>query len=149
MKPCPERTEDVAFIRSVITHPRVWPWVSEDGQRPEDYQPLISPLVHYLRLGDAGVVSFYARGAVMFEGHVAMLPKVRSDEFVRAAIAWMWENTPAQKLICKIPAPNRHAIWYAMRAGFRVEGRITNAFLKNSALHDLVVLGKDKPCHQQ
>lgn len=144
MKLSPERTEDVDFLVSIFTHPRIWPWVSEDGQRPEDYKPLIHPKVHYLRFADRGVVAFRQMGSVLFEGHVAMLPGVRSDEFLKAAIAWMWSKTPAQKLYCQIAADNRQAIWYAMRGGFLREGRISRAFLRNGKLHDLIVLGVSK-----
>ena len=143
-----ERTEDVDFIRSVITHPRIWPWVSEDGQQPEDYEPLIHPLVHYLRSGDDGVVEFRAMGVAIYQGHVAMLPGVRSDDFARAAVQWMWDNTSAQKLYCQVPARNRHAVAYVRRAGFAPEGRLTDAYLKNGKLHDLIVMGVSK-CQAQ
>lgn len=83
-------------------------------------------------------------GAVLYEGHVAMLPGVRSDDFARAAIEWMWSNTPAQKLYCRIWARNRAAIAYVKRAGFMQEGRMTGAVLKNQQLHDMIVLGISK-----
>lgn len=139
-----ERTEDVEFLRSIFTHPRVWPWVSEDGQRPQDYQPLIHPAVHYLRNGDAGVISFRPLNSVLYECHVAMLPGVRSDAFAQAAASWMWAHTPAQKLIVNVPSCNRAAVAYARRAGFTQEGRITRAFLRNGQLHDIVVMGRSK-----
>lgn len=143
MKQSPERTEDVDFLVSIFTHPRIWPWVSEDGQRPEDYRPIIHPRVHYLRF-DGGVIAFRAVGAVMYESHVAMLPGVRSDDFSRACIQWMWDNTEARKLVANIPARNRAAIAYARRAGYTQEGRIKSAFLSRGGLCDMIVMGVSK-----
>lgn len=144
MKPLFERTEDVEFLRSIFTHPRIWPWVSEEGQQPDDYQPLMHPMVHYLRHGDVGVIAFRYLNAVLYECHVAMLPGARSDNFAREAVRWMWSHTPAEKLVANVPSANRAAIAYARRAGFAQEGRITKAFLRNGKLHDLIVLGRSK-----
>lgn len=139
-----ERTEDVEFLRSVATHSRVWPWMKEDGCEPDQYQPLIHPSVHYLRFGDSGFFAFRMMNRVMFDSHVAMLPKTRADVAARAAIAWMWENTEANKLICFLPPIKRHAIRFAQRAGYVEEGRLRASFLLNETLHDLVVLGVTK-----
>lgn len=149
MKQSPERTEDVDFLVSIFTHPRIWPWVSEDGQRTEDYRPIIHPRVHYLRLDDRGVIAFRAVGAVMYESHVAMLPGVRSDDFACACVRWMWDNTEARKLTANIPARNRAAIAYARRAGYTQEGRITGAFLSRGKLHDMIMMGVSKCLKQQ
>lgn len=143
MKLSPERTEDVDFLVSIFTHPRIWPWVSEDGQRPEGYRPIIHPRVHYLRCDD-GVIVFRAVGAVMYESHVAMLPGSRSDDFARACVQWMWERTEARKLIANIPARNRAAIAYARRAGYTQEGRIKGAFLSQGQLCDMIMMGVSK-----
>lgn len=138
------RTDDVAFLTKIATHPRVWPWLSSDGQSVEEYVPVIHPLVHYLRFGDNGWFAFRCMNSVTYEGHVAMLPKVNADGALQSAIEWMWENTPAQKLVCMIPAASRHAVAFARRGGFKQEGRLSSAYQRNGKLHDLIVLGVQK-----
>ncbi|MFY2643715.1 GNAT family N-acetyltransferase [Achromobacter insuavis] len=139
-----ERTEDVGFLRSIATHHRVWPWMKEDGCTPESYEPLIHPSVHYLRFGDHGFFAFRMMNRVMFDSHVAMLPKTQADEAARFAIEWMWKNTEARKLVCFLPPIKRHAIRFAQRAGYEEEGRLRASFLLNDKLHDLIVLGVKK-----
>lgn len=144
MKPRLERTNDVEFLRGVFTHPRIWPWICEDGVTPESFQPLIHPLVVHLRYGNDGVFTFRSLNRILYECHVAMFPGTASDEAATQAIAWMWANTQAKKLVCNIPAISRHAIAYAHRAGFVREGRMKDAFMRNGKLHDLIVMGVSK-----
>lgn len=139
-----ERTEDVDFLRAIATHPRVWPWMKEDGCQPEDYRPMIHPQVHYLRFGDNGFFAFRMMNRVLYDSHVAMLPKVAADDAARQAVEWMWANTSARKLVCYLPPFKRHAIGFARRAGYEEEGRLKAAILLDNRLHDLVVLGVRK-----
>jgi len=139
-----ERTEDVAFLKGIAAHPAIWPWMSEEGMSPVEYGPLIHPMVHYLRFGDRGFFAFRMMNCVMYDSHVAMLPHTRADEAAKAAIQWMWRNTPAEKLVAYLPMDNRHAIRFAKRAGYREEGRLSAAFRGRGALLDLIVLGVSK-----
>lgn len=143
-----ERTEDVAFLKEIATHPRVWPYITEDGSDAALYEPMISPMVHYLRYGDKGFFQFAMLNRVMYACHVSMLPKTDADEAAKRAIEWMWANTEAQKLVCYLPPMKRHAIWFAKRAGFTEEGRLRAAFLLHGILHDLIILGVQK-CPEQ
>jgi len=139
-----ERTEDTEFLREIATHPRVWPYITEDGAQVETYAPVISPMVHYLRFGDKGFFQFAMMNRVMYGCHVCMLPKTDADEAAKQAIRWMWEHTEAQKLVCHLAPIKRHAIRFAKRAGFTEEGRLSAAFLLHGTLHDLIILGVQK-----
>lgn len=139
-----ERTEDTAFLKGIAAHPAVWPWMSEAGMKPEDYQPLIHPMVHYLRFGDCGFFAFRMMNRVLYDSHVAMLPYTRADEAAKEAVQWMWRNTPAEKLVAYLPVDNRHAIRFAKRAGYVEEGRLKNAVRPRGELLDLIVLGVSK-----
>lgn len=139
-----ERTEDVAFLKGIATHPRVWPYITEDGCDAAAYEPVISPMVHYLRYENKGFFQFAMMNRVMYACHVSMLPKVNADEAAKKAIQWMWENTEAQKLVCYLAPIKRHAIRFAQRAGFVEEGRLRAAFLLHGTLHDLIILGVQK-----
>lgn len=143
-----ERTEDVGFLKAIATHPRVWPYITEDGSDIHTYEPVISPMMHYLRFEDRGFFQFGMMNRVMYGCHVCMLPKTDADEAAKQAIEWMWANTEAQKLVCHLAPVKRHAIRFAKRAGFTEEGRLRAAFLLHGILHDLIILGVQK-CPQQ
>lgn len=135
------RTTDADYIRSVITHPRVWTRVAEDGQAASDYEPLIHPSVFYLK-APGGFCSFKPMSSVAWGMHAAFLPGAPEIEAsVRSAIRWMFDNTPAQKLVAMPPAFNWHAAALARKVGFKDEGRITQAVRWRGRLHDMLILG--------
>lgn len=139
------RTFDADWIRSVVTHPRVWPWVSDDDQKAENYRPSLSQSTYYLRYGDYGFFSFKPLTSIALEIHACLLPKAPAvDEAARAAIDWIFENTTALKLVFTTCETHRHAAELARRVGFEDEGRMKNAILWRGKVRDILILGMNK-----
>lgn len=144
-----ERTEDADLIRSVMTHPKVWPHVTDDtAGDPADFETPFLPSIHYIvpRFNGApmGVFVAHPHSAVLWEWHVAVLPEFWGSAGHKAGaevIRWIFRETSARKLIGQPPVTNRAAYRYARRLGFADEGRITKCFLKGGCLVDQHILG--------
>jgi hypothetical protein len=132
------RTEDREFIRSIVTHPRVWARVASDGLNPDEYEPVIHPRVHYLTDG-RGFFSWKPLSTVCYEGHIAHLGS-DAEAFANQACEWMFANG-AKKLAILCPSYNWHAKSMALRVGFRCEGLLTSAVEWRGRLHDLTLMG--------
>jgi RimJ/RimL family protein N-acetyltransferase len=142
-------TQDLALIRSVITHPKIWEHVSDDySGAPESFEP---PRALYLAVHDGaellGVFMVHPHNAINWEVHTCLMPNAwgaRAKAAAQAAIAWMWANTPAERLITNVPVPNRLALRFAKQAGFTEFGRNPNSFQKHGILHEQILLGISK-----
>lgn len=138
-----ERTYDYELVRSILTHPEVFPGIHDDsaGDR-EDYYPPPCHEAVYLTNG-AVLFLIHRWNAAMWQAHMAALPGHRGAEVIRAGkegLAWM-ERGGARKVIGLIPAYMKHSIRTAIAIGFKREGVIKRAFLRDDALHDLVITG--------
>ena len=142
--------QDQSEVASILLDPSVWFWVTDDasipGQTPSG--PLPDGLSYLLVMdGDTpvGGFSFVRRNAVTWEVHYALLPQARgperSDPIFQMALAWLWENTPCQRLTVEIPAYNRSAISYAKRNGMQWFATNRNSWLKNGQLHNTELFG--------
>jgi RimJ/RimL family protein N-acetyltransferase len=125
---------------------------SEDAT-PEDWAPNEDERIVYLEVRDAGellgIVTLIPQNAVCYEIHAALLPIAwgpRSAEALRGAIAWMFERSPARRIVASIPAYNRLAIALGKRAGMQQYGVNVASFERGGRLHDQILLGLSKPC---
>lgn len=147
-----ERSEDAALIRAVVTHPAVWPHVSDDyAPQASAWTPAMHPSLWYVVVREGedtlGLWMFEARGAC-WEVHTCLLPIAWGDRGKRAAremAAWLWKNTTCRRLITNVPAYNRLALRFAQRAGMTEFGRNERSFLKHGELHDQILLGLSRP----
>ena len=141
------RTEDVEYIRSVFTHPKVYPYISDDSSPPaESFEPVIRPDVHYIRPEDGGACFMYhPHSSVMWEVHSAVLPEFRSrsHEFASGSVRWMAENTKAKCLITHVPAGNDAAMRLALSVGFLLVGIVPKSYLKSGVLLDQALLSME------
>jgi hypothetical protein len=152
-----ERTRDLALVREVFTRPAQWDAATDDAA-PEraTFTPNADERIIYLAVSAPtkcvafrellGIITLIPRNAVLFELHAALdLSRAKTaTAAARAAIAWLFEHTPARRIIGEIPATNRLAIAIAERAGMQHCGRNPRSFLKRGALVDLVQLGISK-----
>ena len=152
-----EQTDDLAFVRSVFTHPKVWPFICDDGMNdPELYQPVNMPGVVYVMPRDAGLpmgcLMLVDQNAVTMELHSALLPQYRgaqTAQVFRALLAWLPEQFPGiRRLRTWVPGYNRPALVAARRVGFEECGKEPNAYLKDGALSDLHLFGVSFKCPQ-
>ena len=157
-----ERTRDFGLVRAVLTHPSQVRMSADDGTDPVNWSPCEDERVLYVaaRLGAydpvrhlpadelLGIFTLIPQNAVCCEIHAALLPfawGVRTREALRGALAWSFENTPARRIVCGIPAYNKLAIKLAKDCGFRAYGRNPASWLRHATLHDLVLLGISRP----
>jgi hypothetical protein len=144
-----ERTRDMALVRSILTWPTLYDWHSDDGSPArEDYDPPESDAIWYILARDhetiLGLWTLVRKNAIEYEVHMNLLPGHgyrRGRVAAREAIAWVWQNTPARRLIAAIPAYNRMAYRFALDAGFQMVGVDPKSVLKRGILYDQAVLG--------
>lgn len=128
-------TTDAEWIRSIITHPQVWPWVAPRGTDPATYEP--GPGV-YTRC-ERGLMYFAPWTTQWWDVHIAMLPKSPpAGDFVRASLEHMRQNG-ARGFIARIPAYNAQVLRLAKREGFTLCGSVSRCF--NGS--DLLILERD------
>ena len=150
------QSTDAERIRAVLTHPRIYPHVTDDGSpAPDAYAPPLGDGIHWLEpLRDGVPMGFFlyvALNSIEFEVHTAILPEHRGIpalEAARAGLRWMVDNTPCRKVITRVPRPNRLAYRFARHVGLTDEGLDRASILKGGVLHDQLVLGitEDEIC---
>lgn len=157
-----EVTRNFKLVREIMTHPRVYPHVTDDfSPEPEEYRPLDHPGVIYVLVRDAGELLgmwvFCAQNGVCWEVHTCLLPSAwgaRGKRAARAMAAWVWANTGCQRIVTAVPEYNRLAVRFAELAGMREYGRNERSYKKHGRLMDQILLGLSRPtqekeCQQQ
>lgn len=147
-----EPTKDWNYIKSVATHPRLWPYLADDfSPAPEVWEPPDSESRIYLKVADQerelGFFLLCAFSPILFQVHTALLPCAwgkRAAAAAEALIAWVWEHTTCQRLITEVPDYNTLAHRFALKAGMTEYGRNPKSFSKDGLLHDLILLGISK-----
>ena len=125
-------------VRAVVTDPKVWPWVSEDGFHPDDYTP--DPNGVYLKAGN-GFMSFKPWTRGWWDVHIAMPRKSgRPDAEVLDCLRWMRENAGAVGFVARIPGENIAAYKLATRVGFMLAGRIRGCVTRGGVEMDMYIL---------
>ncbi len=145
-------TCDLELVRRVLTHPRIYPRITDDGSPPpEEFQPSDHPAVTYLVAYQGeellGLYVLVPHNAVCWEVHVAMLPSAwgRARAATRAMVAWVWQHTRCRRLIASVPVSNRLALALGFAAGARAWGRNEKSFLRGGRLIDQITLGLSRP----
>ena len=146
-----ERSEDWDLIRSIITHPKIWPHVSDDSTPPwEEWQPVIAESVWYVVVRDReellGVFTMVRHNAICWEVHTCLLPSAwgRTLEAARQMAEWAFANMECLRIITNVPAYNRLALRFAERAGMTQYGINPQSYLKDGKLWDQFCLGLSK-----
>lgn len=143
---------DLELITSAITHPRVWPSVSDDSSpAPEAFRPALSDSVIYLGAFEAdtfhGLFMLHAHNAICWEVHTCLLPSAwgkASTLFARACIDWAFAETSCARLITNVPAGNALALRLAHSVGMQPFGLNPQSFLKHGRALDQHMLGISK-----
>lgn len=144
-----ERTTDLEQVRQVMTHPRIWPWISDDGSpAAEDFRPVNSPAIWYIaakyRDELLGIFVFTPQNTVCWEVHTCLLPRAWGPMGLAAAkelARWMWAHTSCRRITTHVPADNLLALAFARHAGMETFGVNKRSFLRGGMLIDQTVLG--------
>ncbi len=148
-----ERTEDLALIRRVLTNPRIYPHITDDNcPAVEDFEPQLNPNIWYIHaadeIGTVGIFLLIPQNSVCYELHTCLLPEawgVRAKHAAQYLGPWVWENTPAQRVVTNVPEYNHIARAFAGKGGMTMFGINPRSFLKDGKLHDQFMLGISKP----
>lgn len=135
-------TTDLEWVRSVVCHPRCWPYLAEDTTSQESYQP--SPKSIYFRHGNYGFIECRHGLAFSCELHICMLPGAREVTGFGLFVLGYLFHQGIKSVFSTIPADNRAAILYAKRVGMTETGRIKKAMLRHGEMIDLVIMGLSK-----
>lgn len=148
------RSTDWPLIRQIMTHPRVWPHISDDySPAPADFQPNPDPGLCYVVVEDGpvtlGLFLLEPHGGVHAEVHTCLLPAgwIRdSREIARQAMAWLWANCPqVERLTTTVPRNNSLALRFAQALGMVEYGVNPKSFQKGGVLVDQTLLGMCRP----
>ncbi|MGB1214613.1 MAG: GNAT family N-acetyltransferase [Pikeienuella sp.] len=150
-------TNDFDMIRRFMTHPRVWPHISDDGcPDSAQFEPLREGVLYLAVRNEPnilGIFLYHPHNSIMAEVHTCMNPMHwgSSVEAGRATLGWVFDNTNWQKIITHVAETNRLALKLARDVGMTVEGNNRASFLKDGVLLDQYLLGitKEELCQQQ
>jgi RimJ/RimL family protein N-acetyltransferase len=132
-----------------MTHPQIWPHISDDGSPPaKDWRPPEGEHIWYVTAWDddelLGLWMFHPQNAVCWEVHTCLLPTAWGEQAIAAARAlpeWIWKHTPCRRIVTNVPSSNRLALRFAIRAGMKIYGVNRESYLKGGKLCDQVCLG--------
>lgn len=144
-----QRLFDEGVIKRTLTHPRIWPHITDDGSgSPEEFTPIDPEAVLYAGVWDddkfLGLFLVHRHNTVLFEVHTCLLPEGRGAKAKKSAEAlldWVFTVSPCRKLITHVPVDNLPALLLATSAGLVYEGLNRQSILKGGALLDQHVLG--------
>jgi RimJ/RimL family protein N-acetyltransferase len=147
-----ERTTHQDIVTQIITHPAIYPHVSDDGspEVSEFKAPIAESIWHVLVWQEdelLGLWTLTAENAVCAKVHTCLLPTAhgKAKEAVAEFGDWVWANTPFARVITDIPLYNTPARALALSAGMEPYGLNEKSFLKDGILHDQVLMGITRP----
>lgn len=120
-----------ARIWEILTHPEVYPYISDDFTPLETFRP--SP-AYYLEPVDGVLVMLVPKLATVWEAHIAALPEARGQgkRAVQFAVEWLRENTAAVQVLAMFP--DGPVMGLVERCGFVKVGDVADAFKRGGVL---------------
>lgn len=148
-----ERTTNTEIIKQIVTHPRLYRWVTDDFAPPAaDFEPNNDPRIWHVIVWSGyfgqrlGLLTFLGQSTVLWEVHCCLLPECwgRTVEAARGAFQWIFDHTSAQRIVATIPVYNRLTVRLAKAVGMSQYGLNPQSFMKGGELHDTVLFGISK-----
>jgi RimJ/RimL family protein N-acetyltransferase len=144
-----EKTINADLIRSIVTHPQIYPHVSQDGApTAEEWEPTFGCEFYIAVVDDdggcLGIFILVPTNSATVAIHTCLLPHAWGEKAHEASLGiqqWVWENTEFVRLITDVPAYNRLALRFAKRAGLVEFGVNPKSCRKHGKLWDQVMLG--------
>jgi len=155
-----ERSFDYPLIRHIMTHPKIYPHITDDYSPPiSEYHPIQNEYMWYVIVHDIYVVDvgpeeilglwvLHPHNTICWEIHTCLLPNAwgpRGQVAARLLPEWIWQNTTCRRIITAVPTTNRLALHFAFKAGMKAYGVNEASYFKNDRLCDQVVLGISAP----
>ncbi len=138
--------DDMEFVTHVIH--TLWDSVSDDGASIDTWAP--SPDWTFLEIQHRGerigIYEIHPLNTITYQLHANILPQYRklvTYDISKAVHKWLIENCRpnATKFVACIPACFPNVIEYALGSGWKCEGVMEKAYLKNGETHDLFWVG--------
>jgi RimJ/RimL family protein N-acetyltransferase len=144
------RTQDMALVKKLATHPAIYPHIIDDGcpKNPANWHPIDSSNRYYLipwliSLSNdpvpMGIIAFYPLNHVLFEAHIFLLPEFQgkaTDSICLKTISWMFANSPCQKIMAFIPTTKIYLVNLVESLNFEREGYIKKSISYQGELVD-------------
>jgi hypothetical protein len=144
---------DVDKVDSIMRHPTIYPWISDDGcPTSMEYTSLELLKIHNVfALGpdENSLFIYIPVNYVTWDMHSSVLPKSRnrSKQLARGAVDWMFTKTRCLKIITWVPEFNSRALSLALK-GFSLEGIIKKSYMTRGKLFNQYLLGITKEDYQ-
>lgn len=130
-----KQVTDAARIRSVFTHPSIWPHVGDDNSPdPSEWvPPLVDGVVFLMPDDDSACFMLHAHTLAHWEVHSAVLPEHRGNSvaLVKSGLDWMRANTQAHVISTYVPRGNFAAAALAKFSGFQRVGVVPKSIVRN------------------
>lgn len=147
-----ERTQDTDLIKSIVTTPKIYQWLSDDGSPDrEDYEPIMHESLWYVLAHKdeklLGLFFLQPHNSICWEIHTCLLPDswgATATEAGMLVIRWVWENTQCVRIVTNVPSYNRLAHAFALRCGLKEFGTNDCSYLKGGHYYSQVMLGVTK-----
>lgn len=148
-----ERSSDYELIRQIMTHPRVYPSITDDFSVPaEEFHPIENDgLIYVIARIDGepvGAMLGVPENGIELRVHHYLLPETWGNVaayVVESALDWLWKNTGYKRVLGKTPAFNRLALKFAMKMGMEVIGIDRQSIQKHGRLWDQFIFGMSRP----
>ena len=149
-----KRTYNYELARSIMTHSRVYPHISDDySPNSQNYRPFEDESLWYVLVTSddgelLGLFLFVPMNAICWDVHTCLLPKCWGPSARRAGrgmAEWVWGNTLCHRIITSVPETNRLALQFAIACGMTEYGRNEKSILKGGRLLDQICLGISRP----
>lgn len=137
---------DDALLTSILMHPEVRRWVAHDGAPPFDPTKYTAHQKSFAVLVDGGAWLAPALEDRAYGVHTALSPRLRGARALAAAAAaleFAFVHSDAEQLWTMVPENNPQAMWFALRAGFRVHSRREAVWLSGGRLWPMHYLRLD------
>lgn len=135
-------------IKRILSDPSVFFTAKDDGVTSEnELTELILNSGIWLKPHQNTLFLFKKVNHITYDCHVAIIEgparKFSAKNAVKAA-KWLFENTPAQKIMGFIPEHYESAIMLMKVCGGLEEGRLTKSWLSRGIIQDMVLMGITK-----
>lgn len=153
------RTRDMQLVKELSSHPAIFENIGDDGtpKNPADRQFIDSSnryyLIPYIIADDRpqpepmGLIAYYPINHTLFEAHIFIYPEyqnVMTVEVGHKANRWLFDNSPAQKIIAFIPITKPAVLKLVQKVGFKQEGYCPNSIMLNGRSVDQYIYAIEK-----
>lgn len=148
-----ERTFNWETIKAVMTHPKIWPHITDDfSSKIELFEPIKHDAAWYVLVKEGeellGLFFLHPENGICWKVHTCLLPTAwgyRAKQAAHEGVQWIFENTPCKRIITDVPEYNVLAYKFAKIGGMTQYGTNPKSYQKNGVLHDVFMLGVSKP----